>query len=84
MPCDTIIPSKYGPCKSKKEFLTCIEATASIPPAAPIRWPVIDFVEFTLSCIPEKRDLDRLLYKITVKSLAPGGILEDSGRNNAQ
>lgn len=30
--------------------LTCTTAMASTAPAAPSKWPIIDFVEFTLNC----------------------------------
>lgn len=35
---------KFLPC------ITCIVAMASTAPAAPRRWPIMDFVEFTLNC----------------------------------
>lgn len=32
-------------------YCTCTVATASTAPAAPSRWPIIDFVELTRNCI---------------------------------
>ena len=36
--------------KSRHKLFTCTAAIASTAPAAPNRWPIIDFVEFTLNC----------------------------------